>query len=489
MSLPAVAPSAPENLYALVADGFVKSVNGGMTWIAGGTVGSTYYGYYGTSLTVDPVVPSTLYIASDGIFKSSDGGTTWSDLPTDRSLTADIRSIVIDPSNTSVLYAGVASHYYRPERGILKSVDAGVSWTVVGLPSESVMSMLIDPVKPTTVYAGTQRGEIFRSVDSGGEWSQFGEPLDAAVLALAVDRSGRHIRAATPSGVYAYDIGDPRLPIERLPADPTRLSRLLDQIGARHAVKRGVLSVGENGAGSAFIIGAAGSVQGGGGTYFRSDVSLVNWRETAQKLIVVWIAQGMDGTNAPAFQVTLPGQSSATSADTITSRDFVTQLGITGLGSLLFIAADSSGNLDPSAAVDGFSRTWTPRPGQSGTESQSTVGTGLGQMRGQLRAAALGLRQDGSFRTNVGLVNLDAQSHRFTIRAQGENRTEEKTVEVMPFSMVQVPLPVGNYGSLALTVATEVTLPTFAWTFYGSSVDNVTGDSWMSTPSTIGPTP
>jgi hypothetical protein len=44
--------------------------------------------------------------------------------------------------------------------------------------------------------------------------------------------------------------------------------------------------------------------------------------------------------------------------------------------------------------------------------------------------------------------------------------------------MLQVPLPAGTYGDLILAI--ESTGFDFAWSAYGASVDNISGDSWTS---------
>src|SRR6266498_3534659 len=56
----------------------------------------------------------------------------------------------------------------------------------------------------------------------------------------------------------------------------------------------------------AFIIPAAGNLQGNGGTYFRSDVSLGNFINATQKIGVGWLVQGQDNSNAPLQYFTVP---------------------------------------------------------------------------------------------------------------------------------------------------------------------------------------
>jgi hypothetical protein len=90
----------------------------------------------------------------------------------------------------------------------------------------------------------------------------------------------------------------------------------------------------------------------------------------------------------------------------------------------------------------------------------------------------LGLRHDSMYRTNIGIVNLDSVSHTWTVTINGSHASGSFTVTVLPTSMKQVPLPSGNYGDLLVHVQTSAS--GFWWSAYGASVDNITGDGWIS---------
>jgi len=101
-----------------------------------------------------------------------------------------------------------------------------------------------------------------------------------------------------------------------------------------------------------FIIPVVGSVQGGGGTFFRSDVTLANRRSQAQTISIGYLARSVDNTNAPL-------QNFSIGANTTTVQsDFVAFLGKSGLGTLLVVAKTSGGAVDTNASIDGFSRAW-----------------------------------------------------------------------------------------------------------------------------------
>ncbi|HEX3580907.1 MAG TPA: hypothetical protein VH087_04035 [Thermoanaerobaculia bacterium] len=239
---------------------------------------------------------------------------------------------------------------------------------------------------------------------------------------------------------------------------------------ARQQVRAQVISVDWDT--YAFVIPAAGSLPGNFGTFFRSDFALSNSRSTPQRISVGWIARGVNNGSSPVQYFTLP----ASTVDF--EHDFVASvLGKSGLGSVIVIAVDSAGNIDTSASIDCFSRIYTTQPSTNGTMSQDFPAIDL---KDNLATSyAYGLRQDANFRTNVGLVNVYGDPQQFTVRVIGIFGSTTFTVNVQPYSMDQVALPTGNWGDLSLQVSTSLSNFNW-WTAYGSTVDNRTGDGWVS---------
>src|SRR5436190_5760196 len=228
---------------------------------------------------------------------------------------------------------------------------------------------------------------------------------------------------------------------------------------------------------NAFLIPAAGSLQGNNGTFFRSDVTFGNFNGVTQNIGVGWLQTGKDNSSSPLTFFTIPANS------IVAINDFVgTTLKTSGLGALLIIAFDATGkNADSEAFIDGFSRIWTPQPGSSGTVSQSFPAVSLFDSVDDSTAFALGLRQDASYRTNVGVVNLDSVVHTWTIASINTGAT--MTLQVQPFSLSQTGVPAsfaGSSGNLSLTYDVPAATDSFTCGAYASSVDNVTGDGWVS---------
>jgi photosystem II stability/assembly factor-like uncharacterized protein len=140
-------------------------------------------------MAVDPSRPATVYAATggSGVFKSCDAGQSWIPAPTnmpDRTITA----LAPDPASPGVLYAATRS-------GLLKSVTGGATWDVLSSVVPPVRSIAIDPRRPATIYAGTERHGFFKSVDGGRQWTltDFGMPAGAIIQSIAIDPGDSNI--------------------------------------------------------------------------------------------------------------------------------------------------------------------------------------------------------------------------------------------------------------------------------------------------------
>ena len=103
-----------------------------------------------------------------------------------------INALAIDPATPSTLYAGTWGG------GVFKSADGGASWSAVntGLPATDVYALVIDPATPSTLYAGTNGG-VFKSTNGGAAWEAVNTGLtNTYVPSLAID-------PMIPSTLYA----------------------------------------------------------------------------------------------------------------------------------------------------------------------------------------------------------------------------------------------------------------------------------------------
>jgi photosystem II stability/assembly factor-like uncharacterized protein len=91
-------------------------------------------------------------------------------------LPRQINSLVVDPTNPQVLYAGTGDN--GSGSGVFKSEDAGLTWRLAanGLPSEDVTALALSPDNPLLLYAAAGvRGDIYASADGAQSWTLLGD--------------------------------------------------------------------------------------------------------------------------------------------------------------------------------------------------------------------------------------------------------------------------------------------------------------------------
>jgi photosystem II stability/assembly factor-like uncharacterized protein len=167
----------------------VKSTDGAQTWTPSNNgLGAREI----SALAVDPADSSVAYAGtqSGSIFKSVDAGVTWFPV-TDDVPDAAVHAIAVHPAAPSLIYAAT-------EQGILKSVDAGATWTMAGFQGVAVREVALDPTSPSTLYTSTM-DTIQKSTDGAENWNP----------AIDVGQMGSHyphslsISAAVPSTLLA----------------------------------------------------------------------------------------------------------------------------------------------------------------------------------------------------------------------------------------------------------------------------------------------
>lgn len=82
-------------------------------------------------------------------------------------------------------------------------------WEGIADASAHPLALVTDPLRPLTVYAGTEQGSILVSRDGGGRWDTYtrGLPASAPVTALAAVPGGATLFAGTGKGVYVSTDG------------------------------------------------------------------------------------------------------------------------------------------------------------------------------------------------------------------------------------------------------------------------------------------
>ena len=178
------------------------------------------------SIAINPVKTSSIFIgsASGGIWKTYNSGTDWMPVVTNTQLLG-VSSVIINPADTMVLYAGTGEVYRNDTTGatpnpgnagynvwkargtygvgILKSTDGGYNWTQVftkSLPNMfGVQRLRFDPTNTSIVYACTTDG-LYKTTDDGASWARI---LDQTYVSDVVINAKNPAQVVVAAGNFA----------------------------------------------------------------------------------------------------------------------------------------------------------------------------------------------------------------------------------------------------------------------------------------------
>jgi hypothetical protein len=210
----AMNPTDGGDLIAGTASGIWRTSNGGSTWtnLSAGIVTNALV----ATMEFAPSDPNTVYASigtdlpgtsfSSFVF-SADGGATWSDVSAGLITASSLSWVVsaaIDPVSPSTVYAGSAA-------GLSVTTDGGTTWTALS-PGGGVLSIAIDPSTGTTLYAvvaETSDNVLRESTDSGSTWSDAnaGLPSGSATTAVAIDPVHPSTLFALANGLFRSQDG------------------------------------------------------------------------------------------------------------------------------------------------------------------------------------------------------------------------------------------------------------------------------------------
>src|SRR6266404_3870547 len=239
--------------------------------------------------------PGVFYIGAPagGIWKTTSAGVTWSPIFDQFTNVDSIGAIQVAPSDPNIVYAGTGDSVQGSlGDGMYKSVDAGKTWTHIGLEDTvKINKIVVDPKDPNLVLASTQGDArhggqgIYRSTDGGKTWTNVLKPenvngtrdleyaFDMPHVMFATSQGsgggfggGGGGAAAAPNGTALFkstDAGKTWKKVDTLPPYTGRISVAI----AMHTKGQRVYVVG-------------GPLQGGSGLY-RSDDQGATWQHMA----------------------------------------------------------------------------------------------------------------------------------------------------------------------------------------------------------------
>lgn len=175
-----------------VSDGFFQTGSIGAIAVAPSDANIVYIGTGSDGLRSNVII-------GKGIYKSTDAGKTWSHQGLD--LVGQIGSVIVHPGNADIAYlAAIGNPFIKnSERGIYKTVDGGQEWKPIYHHSDSVgvVDLEFAPNNPEVVYAALWRAErkpwtiisgahqvggILKSSDAGTSWSSLKTGLPGGLI-------------------------------------------------------------------------------------------------------------------------------------------------------------------------------------------------------------------------------------------------------------------------------------------------------------------
>jgi photosystem II stability/assembly factor-like uncharacterized protein len=154
-----VDPTRADSVYVATHEGLLRSTNGGSSWTKVGSLQSP------SRLAIAPSAPQVLYAEDGGrVLRSADGGATWAQQST---WTEGFDAFAVDPRDPNTVYVSTADSVYR-------SSDAGVHWTRIrsGGPGVEIFVLAIDARDSRRLFVGGLRTGVYGSSDAGANWSR-----------------------------------------------------------------------------------------------------------------------------------------------------------------------------------------------------------------------------------------------------------------------------------------------------------------------------
>jgi photosystem II stability/assembly factor-like uncharacterized protein len=272
-------PGRPNEFYfGSVNGGVWKTVDAGRVWkpiFDGQPVASI------GAIVVAPSAPDVVYVGSgestlrdsvgfgNGMYKSVDAGKTWTHIGLDG--TQHIGKVAVDPRNPNVVFVAAIGHLYasNPERGVFRSRDGGKTWKKVLGPNNDVgaVEVVIDPSNSNIIYAGLWNARR-------PPWYAYA-PTNGPGGGIFKSTDGGDTWKRLTNGLPKDGIGRTGMAIS--PSNPRRVYAVVDCLVPDKVPSGGAEPEPPPGTGAR--VGAGGPPAPGQGGFYRSDDAGATWKK------------------------------------------------------------------------------------------------------------------------------------------------------------------------------------------------------------------
>ncbi len=220
----------PNIIYAAAASGGVwKSVNAGLNWQP--IFDKEDYSSIGV-IAINQANPDILWVGTGegnvrnstsiggGIYKSIDAGKTWTNMGLKK--TERINRIALHPTNPDIAYAAALGTLWseNKERGIFKTTDGGKTWNNILYVDQKTgaSDVKMDPVNPNKLYASMWQFRRWPDrFESGGAGSG---------LYVSVDGGANWLRKTAADGLPKGELG--RITLDIAESSPSTVYALVE---------------------------------------------------------------------------------------------------------------------------------------------------------------------------------------------------------------------------------------------------------------------
>ncbi len=174
------------------------------SWIGPGNIGGRV-----RSIVINPSDPNIMYAGSvsGGIWKTIDGAASWQ-IMDDFMANMAVATLVMDPTDPNTIYAGTGEGFYNADgirgAGVFKTTNGGTTWTQLASTANSdwyyVNRLAISPTNNQILLAATRSG-AWRTADGGASWTQV---LTGNWYDVNFASDGSHAIASANYGTAAY---------------------------------------------------------------------------------------------------------------------------------------------------------------------------------------------------------------------------------------------------------------------------------------------